>query len=195
MRAQFLHLSGPRRGLTETPAGPEVVIGSDQTADVHYPSHQGVAPRHAEVTFDDCGCDFLIRALDGQVFVNHREVREAIVHHGDLLEFGVGGPKARFRVWAWKGRPCKPVRTMIDDAIEVGQESGIVASGTSLVRDLLTQATLTLKVGFPIGVAVLVGLAFWVGWLGGGSSAESRLTASLDELRSELDAMMSPPPS
>ena len=86
MRPQFLHLTGPRRGRTDTPKGPEVVIGTGVDSGLRLGPWRGLADRHAVVTFDDCGCDFLIRALDGQVFVNHREVDEVILHQGDLIE-------------------------------------------------------------------------------------------------------------
>ncbi len=186
MRAQLLHLSGSRRGRTDTPAGPTIRIGSAVDADVRFPTHSGVAAEHAVIRFDDCGCDFLIEARGGQVFVEHRQVEEAILKSGDLIEFGVGGPKARFRVWQGNGRACKPVRRMVEDAVAVGRSSGVVASGQSLVRDLLTQATLTLKIGFPLLVVALVGLGFGFGWLGGGRSASKRLGPELEALRTEL---------
>jgi S1-C subfamily serine protease len=189
MRAQLLHLSGPRRGRTDSPPGPEVLVGSEATAQIRFPAGAGVAARHAVLKFDDCGCEFLIEAIDGAVFVNHREVREVILREGDLLEFGFGGPKARFRVWHGDGASCKPVRAMIGDAAAVGRESGLVASGSSLVRDLLTQATLGLKIGFPILVAGLVGLAFAAGWFGGGKTTAGRLGEELGALRAELEQL------
>ncbi|MDA0933461.1 MAG: trypsin-like peptidase domain-containing protein [Planctomycetota bacterium] len=189
MRPQFLHLTGPRRGRTDTPKGPEVVIGTGVDSGLRLGPWRGLADRHAVVTFDDCGCDFLIRALDGQVFVNHREVDEVILHQGDLVELGIGGPKLRFRVFHGRGASCKPVRTMLGDAAAVGRASGLVASGQSLVRDLLTQATLTLKIGFPVLVAGVVGLAFAAGWIGGGAMTSERMQQDLDALRAELEEL------
>lgn len=189
MRPQFLHLTGPRRGRTDTPKGPEVVIGTGVDSTLRLGPWRGLAERHAVVTFDDCGCDFLIRALEGQVFVNHREVDEVILHQGDLVELGIGGPKLRFRVFHGRGASCKPVRTMLGDAAAVGRASGLVASGQSLVRDLLTQATLTLKVGFPVLVAGLLGLAFAAGWIGGGAMTGGRMQQDLDALRAELEEL------
>ncbi|MEY2982648.1 MAG: hypothetical protein RL562_2875 [Planctomycetota bacterium] len=189
MRPQFLHLTGPRRGRTDTPKGPEVVIGTGIDSTLRLGPWRGLAERHAVVKFDDCGCDFLIRALDGQVFVNHREVDEVILHPGDLVELGIGGPKIRFRVFFGPGSSCKPVRTMLGDAAAVGKASGLVASGQSLVRDLLTQATLTLKVGFPALVLGVLGLAFAAGWIGGGAVTGGRMQQDLEALRAELEEL------
>ncbi|MBK8978339.1 MAG: trypsin-like peptidase domain-containing protein [Planctomycetes bacterium] len=189
MRAQLLHLSGPRRGRTDTPGGEQVLLGCDREATIRFPQRSRVAPRHALLSFDDCGCDFLLRALDGEVFVNHRQVQEVILQPGDLIELGAGGPKARFRVWYGDGRTCKPVRTMLGDAAAVRRESGLVASSSTLVRDLLTQATRTLKVGFALLVLGLVGLAFGAGWVGGGKVTGNRLNQELEALRTELEQL------
>jgi len=189
MRPQFLHLTGPRRGRTDTPKGPDVVIGTGVDSGLRLGPWRGLADRHAVVSFDDCGCDFLIRALDGQVFVNHREVDEVMLHQGDLVELGIGGPKLRFRVFHGAGASCKPVRTMLGDAAAVRRASGIVASGESLVRDLLTQATLTLKIGFPALLLGVLGLAFAAGWIGGGAMTGERMQQDLDVLRAELEEL------
>jgi S1-C subfamily serine protease len=126
------------------------------------------------------------------VFVNGNEVEEVILQDGDQLEFGVDGPVARFRIYVPQGAACKPVRRMLADAGEVAKVSGGIAATTTLTRDLLTQATLTLKVGFPVGVAALVLLVGWLGgWLGTRSSMEEVRTveqvtqAELERLRGE----------
>ena len=186
MRAQLLHLSGPRRGRTDTPAGAEIVIGTAPDAEVHFPPGAGVATRHATISFDDCGCDFVLRAVDGDVFVEHRQVRELILKNGDLVEFGAGGPKARFRVYPGDAAACKPVRQMLVDAAEVARESGVAASGQTLVRDLLTQATATLKIGFPLVVLGALGVAFAAGWIGRGRVAGSSFAERLDAMRQEI---------
>src|SRR5690606_2535471 len=99
------------------------------------------------------------------------------------VEFGAGGPKARFRAYPRGGAACKPVRQMLEDAAEVGRESGVAASGRTFVRDLLTQATLTLKIGFPLVVLGAVGLAFAAGWVGGGRVAGGMLADQREAMR------------
>lgn len=200
MRAQLLHLSGPRRGDTVTYAGENLLIGSDPDAQIAFPASAGVEPRHAEIVFERDGCAFLLRRLEGQVFVNHKEIEETILEPEDLLEFGVDGPRARFRIYAAIGSVCKPVRQMVGDARDVGRESGAYAFTRSITRDLLTHASLRLKIGFPLLVlAIVVPVAFLAGWFGGARPARSMTTQqrehnaaydrALAELRAEVEAM------
>ena len=79
MRVQLLHLSGPRRGRTETFAEANVLIGTDPDATLRFRRGIGAAGRHAEIAFDECGCAFHIKAIGGEVFVNGSEVRELIL--------------------------------------------------------------------------------------------------------------------
>jgi serine protease Do len=190
MRAQLLQLSGPRRGRTETFDDANVLIGTDPDAAFRFRDGVGVAGRHAEIAFDECGCEFHIKAIGGEVFVNGREVREVILAHGDLIEFGAGGPKARFRVHADKGPACKPVRSMLGDAREVGREGGVFAFTESFARDLLTHSTPLLKVGFPIALIVVFGISAWLGgWIGARTAAQTRLEAEIEVVRSEFEKL------
>ena len=94
MRAQLLHLSGPLRGRTVTHEEEHLLIGTDPDADVRFPEGVKVQPRHAEIAYVVEGCAFYLRPIEGQVFVNRQEVKEVILQHGDLLEFGADGPPA-----------------------------------------------------------------------------------------------------
>lgn len=177
MRAQLLHLSGPHRGRTETYAAPVVGIGSGPGATVRLPG-AGVAPVHAEIAWHEPSCSFLLRSRGGPTFVNGQQVEEVILQPDDLLEFGVDGPRARFRIHVPPGRVCKPVRRMLRDARDVRRESGHVAGARSLAADLFTRATPQLKVGFPLAVLlVALPLAWLAGWLGGSRSVQRRVTA------------------
>ncbi len=174
MRIQLLHLSGPYRGQTITYATEKVLFGTASDADVSYPEGINVKERHASLTFFEEGCAFHLRAIDGSVFVNQQEIREVILEQGDLLEIGHGGPKVRFRIQA-DGKPCKPLRLILHDAREVGGESGLVASTKSLCRDLCTQATWKLKIGFPLFViAVAFGAAYVGGFIGSARTAQEQ---------------------
>lgn len=191
MRVQLLHLSGPLRGRTITHEAAVVEVGRDPAC-AESVDDPKVAPRHARIEYVADECSFHLRRLGGPVFVNGNEVEEVILQDGDQLEFGVDGPVARFRIYVPQGAACKPVRRMLADAGEVAKVSGGIAATTTLTRDLLTQATLTLKVGFPVGVAGLVLLVGWLGgWLGTRSSMEEVRTveqvtqAELERLRGE----------
>ncbi len=168
MRAQLLHLHGPLRGHTLTYDAVHLLVGSDPDAQVGFPADtQGIQARHAEIAYREEDCLFYIQALQGQVFVNGKQIKEIVLQHGDMLEFGAGGPRARFRIHMRKGTVCKPVRQMLGDASEVGQADGAFAFSQSFIRDLFTHATLTLKVGFPLIILILVlGTSYAAGWLG-----------------------------
>jgi len=192
MRAQLLHLSGPLRGRTITYKQPVVRVGRAPGSEVAL-THALVADEHARIEWVQDECKFHLRRVDGQVFVNGNEVEEIILKDGDLLEFSPGGPMARFRVYVPVGAVCKPVRRMLYDAAEVARHSGTVTATRTLTKDLLTQATPTLKVGFPLLVGA-VALVLWL-WFGSAlEKAEERLTADrvtreeLEQMRAEYQA-------
>ena len=189
MRAQLLHLSGPLRGRTITYPEPRVRIGSGAHNEARMVS-QVVGDHHAEIEFVQSECLFHLRTLDGSVFVNGNEVEEVILNDGDLLEFGAGGPMARFRTYVPIGAVCKPVRRMLTDAAEVARHSGGGAATRMLTKDLFTQATMKLKVGFPVLVIAVVFLVGWLGgWLGSRPSQEDERRTANMVTKEEVDAM------
>ena len=186
MRAQLLHLSGPMRGRTITYAPALVRVGSGAPCEVCL-RHERVAASHAEIVWQQDECRFHLRRVDGQVFVNGDEIEEIILRDEDLVEFGPGGPMARFRTYVPAGAVCKPVRRMLADAAAVARHSGTVTATRTLTSDLLTKATLRLKIGFPILVAMVAGLLYL--WFGHQlSQAEQRMTA--DQVTREEVALM-----
>lgn len=191
MRAQLLHLSGSRRGSTVTYATPSVSIGTALGCNARLDS-PGVVPHHAQIDFVQDECQFHLRAVDGQVFVNGLEVEEVILQDGDQIEFGAGGPMTRFRIYVPIGAVCKPVRRMLADARDVSRISGKVTGTRSLTRDLLTQATLRLKVGVPLALAAIAliggGLAGWLTSRPGEREREQRTTAEFEELHKQQES-------
>lgn len=186
MRAQLLHLSGPLRGRTITYEQSVVRVGHAQRCEVPL-LHALVADEHAQIEWVQDQCKFHLRRVDGQVFVNGKEVEEIILKDEDLLEFGAGGPMARFRTYVPAGAVCKPVRSMLSDAAEVARYSGTVTATRTLTSDLLTKATLQLKVGFPLLVGA-VAVLLWL-WFGNElRRAEERMTADR-VTRAEVERM------
>ncbi|MGC6487558.1 MAG: trypsin-like peptidase domain-containing protein [Planctomycetota bacterium] len=194
MRAQLLHLSGPLRGRTITYEQSVVRVGHAQRCEVPL-LHALVADDHAQIEWAQEQCKFYLRRADGQVFVNGKEIEEIILKDGDLIEFGAGGPMARFRIYVPEGAVCKPVRSMLSDAAEVARYSGTVTATRTLTSDLLTKATLQLKVGFPLLLGA-VALLMWL-WFGHElRRAEQRMTADrvtraeVERLRAEHQAQI-----
>ncbi|MEC8253119.1 MAG: trypsin-like peptidase domain-containing protein [Planctomycetota bacterium] len=191
MRAQLLHLSGPLRGRTGTYPEQVVRVGSAPHVEVTL-AHALVAGDHARIEWQQEECKFHLRRDDGQVFVNGDEVEEIILKDGDLIEFGPGGPMARFRTDVPMGAVCKPVRRMLSDAAEVARYSGTMTATRALTSDLFTRATPRLKVGFPLLVAAVVGLYFLVGaqlMQGDGRLTADRVTRQeVEQLRAEYQA-------
>ena len=178
MRAQLLHLSGPHRGQTITYSQPRIVLGSAPDADVRFPPG-AVLGSHAVIEFVEPECTFHLAALDGQVFVNYREVREVILEVSDLIELGLGGPKMRFRVHYEPGVVCKPVHQILTDALDVGGVSGLFASGWTLQRDLFRHSSRLVKVAaFLLVVAVAFGSAYV-----GGAVGTKRTTTRQEAIR------------
>lgn len=175
VRPQLLHLSGPLRGKTVTYATNSLLIGSALTAKVCL-KDPAVAGQHAVIEYNAPDCSFHLRGLSGAIFVNHIEVLEVILTDGDLIEFGIDGPRARFRAFAPNGSVCKPVRRMLLDAREVGRHSGSISAVRGFTRDILTLATPQLKVGVPVLIAVLALPLGWIaGWFGSQPSEAARL--------------------
>lgn len=167
MRAQLLHLTGRLRGETVTHGKHELLFGSAPDADIRYTEGLTIKPRHASLEFVPDRCSFHFRALEGEIFVNDKEVSEVILESGDLIQIGRGGPRMRFRVHAGKGRPCKPVTQMLRDARDVGHASGLLASSTSLGHDLARHSTWRFRVLFILlVVALLFGVLSLGGWIG-----------------------------
>ncbi|MCB9878141.1 MAG: trypsin-like peptidase domain-containing protein [Planctomycetes bacterium] len=189
MRAQLLHLSGPLRGRTVTYPERMLRVGAAPGSEVRMIA-DGVVDRHAQIDWVQAECQFHLRRLDGPVFVNGTEVEEVILADDDLIEFGAGGPMARFRIYVPIGAVCKPVRRMLADARDVAVHSDGVAATQTLTRDLLTQATMTLKVGFPLFVIAVAAVSLWIGGWFGRQSAPKPVAPTVDMVtKAELDAL------
>ena len=167
MRAQLLHLSGPLRGKTVIHSERKVVLGSDPSSLVCYHGSETVKPRHAELTYFEDACAFHLKALEGEVFVNHAQIREVVLEPEDLVEIGRDGPKFRFFIHLTPGKVCKPVRRMLTDARDVATSSGFRAATQTIRRDLIHHATPRLKLGVVATILVAVFVVAYVGgWLG-----------------------------
>lgn len=184
VRAQLLHLTGRLRGETVTYRQHELLFGSAPEADIRYTEGLTIKPRHASLQFVPDRASFHFRALEGEIFVNGKEVSEVILESGDLIQIGRGGPRMRFRMHAGKGRPLKAVTQMLRDAAEVRHASGFLASSTALRHDLTRHSTWRFRIllGLLV-VALLFGAASIGGWIG------TQRAVSAHEKRAELQAI------
>jgi S1-C subfamily serine protease len=193
VHTQLLHLSGPLRGRTITYRQDNLLVGTDPDAAIRFPvGTPGVQPRHAEFAFLEEECAIHLHTIEGPVYVNGAEIKEIILSHQDLLEFGTGGPRARFRVHQKKGTTCKPMRAMLSDAQEVGKQSGPWAFSQSFVRDVFIHSTPRLRIGLLLAlVAIVMGFAYLGGYLGHrrGRIQETKIyQEELAKFRKQMDA-------
>ncbi|MDN3514456.1 MAG: trypsin-like peptidase domain-containing protein [Candidatus Brocadia sp.] len=154
MKAIFVHLSGSHRGNTEVFALEKILIGTDAEAHLHFdPEIDRNASRyHARIQLQ--ACEYVLRDEGSEqgTFVNNRQVSETILKDGDLIEFGAGGPKLRFRIKTDGADVCKPWTEIVEDSLGIASTShrGRVTTATAFFKQLLweafTQTSRTFKI-------------------------------------------------
>lgn len=117
MGATFIHLSGSRRGRVDSLAEEIIKIGSDKECQLCFDPQNDplVSSLHAEIRFENC--EYILSDKGQGTFVNNRMVPEIILQDGDIIEFGAGGPKVRFRIRP-EDRACKPFRDICADCLD-----------------------------------------------------------------------------
>jgi hypothetical protein len=116
LRVVLTHVSGPFRGETHSIDKKRFLVGGGEASDVRLNADPASVPR-AEIFLDEF--DYHLRDLGSgdRTFVNSRQVGEIMLVNGDLLEFGPGGPKLRFRLEAADGEVRKPVPIVFRDCV------------------------------------------------------------------------------
>ena len=145
MKAIFVHLSGSKRGKTESFTDSKIGIGTDSSSNLRFNllTDKNTSPLHAEINLREC--DYILKDLDSSkgTFVNNRLTEEVVIHDGDLIEFGDNGPRVRFRIKAEEGDVCKPFREMLADSMDLAREphkGRKLITATSFLKNLLTEA-------------------------------------------------------
>ncbi len=145
MKAIFVHLSGSKRGKTESFTDSKIGIGTDSSSNLRFNllTDKNTSPLHAEINLKEC--DYILKDLDSSkgTFVNNRVIKEVVIHDGDLIEFGDNGPRIRFRIKAEEGDVCKPFREMLADSMDLAREphkGRRLITATSFLKNLLTEA-------------------------------------------------------
>ncbi|HHT9119497.1 MAG TPA: trypsin-like peptidase domain-containing protein [Candidatus Hypogeohydataceae bacterium YC41] len=163
MKAVLVHIKGSRRGKTEVLNKNKIRIGTDTSCDLRYDSivDTTIAPSHAEIEWREC--EYILRDLGKGTFVNNEQVEEVALKDGDLIEFGLGGPKLRFRIKYEEGELCKPFRQMLEDSIAVAREQPggkLDTAGTffkQLVWEAITQSSFRFRMSAVLVLFLLMG--------------------------------------
>ena len=164
MKAVFVHLTGSHRGNTEVFASEKISIGTDSSNDLRFdPDIDGnTSSHHAEIQLNEC--DYILRdkgSVKGTQ-VNNRLINEIVLKDGDLIEFGAGGPRVRFRIKTDEADVCKPLSEMLEDSLGIARSSrrGRLNTATAFFKQLLweafTQSSHSLKIGI-ITILFIIG--------------------------------------
>lgn len=102
MNARLVLLSGSKEGSSWTLSGASCRIGRNPDNDVVFDPYaeRAVSRNHARI--DVVGPDFVLSDVGSTTgtFVNGLQVQRHVLCDGDLIEFGQGGPRARFEAGA-----------------------------------------------------------------------------------------------
>jgi hypothetical protein len=90
----FEHVSGIRRGEIDVVTTLPATIGSETGAQVRVP---GSAPRHAQILGEGNRVVLLDSGSGQDTLLAGEAVHQVVLHDGDILQLGPGGPRLRFR--------------------------------------------------------------------------------------------------
>lgn len=186
LKAIFVHLTGSHRGNTEVFAAEKILIGTDAESHLRFDPEidRNTSGHHASIQLQVC--DYVLKDLGSAqgTFVNNRSVSEITLKDGDLIEFGAGGPKLRFRIKTDGADVCKPWTEIVEDSLGIASTSqrGRIPTATAFFKQLLweafTQTSHTFKISaFLTVLAIFSGLVlyFYVQY--------SRLSKTVEKVR------------
>jgi S1-C subfamily serine protease len=165
MKAIFVHLSGSKRGKTESFTDSKISVGTDPSCNLNFDQFvdKSTSSFHAEINLQEC--DYVLKDLDSAkgTFVNNRQIEEVVIHDGDLIEYGNNGPRARFRIKAEEGDVCKPFREILADSMDIAREphkGRKLITATAFFKTLLTEAFTQSSAKFKLVTAFIFLLSF-----------------------------------
>lgn len=165
MKAVFVHLSGSHRGNTELFDSKKISIGTDAFNDLRFdPAIDGnTSQYHAEILLSEYDYVLKDKGSAKGTLVNNRVVSEIVLKDGDLIEFGAGGPKVRFRIKADEANIYKPLTEILEDSLGIARtsEKGRLITATSFLKHLVweafTQSSHTFKIYLFTILFIIVG--------------------------------------
>ena len=165
MKAIFVHLSGSKRGKTESFKDSKISIGTGPSCNLSFNQSidKNTSSLHAEINLQEC--DYVLKDLESTkgTFVNNIQIKEVVIHDGDLIEYGENGPRVRFRVKAEEGDVCKPFREILADSMDLAREPDKgrkLVTATSFFKSLLTETFTQSSAKFKIGTVFVFLLGF-----------------------------------
>lgn len=122
MVMQFVHMSGPMKGRMQEFSEEVVSIGRHPSCSLHYPPDLTCVSRnHADVARAGNQFKVIDRSTNG-TFVNGKQVAEAFLHNGDILEFSKDGPKVSF-LFEMREAPAEPEKPLTSLSPAKAQEN------------------------------------------------------------------------
>ena len=165
MKAIFVHLSGSKRGKTEFFKDSKISVGTDPSCNLSFNQNidKNTSSFHAEINLHEC--DYILKDLESAkgTFVNNRQIKEVVIHDGDLIEYGEDGPRIRFRVKAEELDVCKPFREILADSMDLAREPDKgrkLVTATSFFKSLLTETFTQSSAKFKLGIVFIFLLGF-----------------------------------
>ncbi len=208
MKVTFQHITGSKKGRSESFAGSKVKIGRDPGNDLTFDAFQDrdASGHHAEVLFENG--QFVVQDVGSTngTYVNGERISRKTLEEGDVISFGRAGPKVRFGVNPTSGSLGAPpaghevgpktMRLILQGAIAKARDEKHLVGGTAaFIREVVRQsvsestARVRLLVAGSIAVFVLLfGFAGWLGWRLWGKSADiEQREQALKERYAEVD--------
>ena len=99
MSAKLVFLSGDLEGAVVSLLDQGCTIGRNPEEDLVLPD-EVVSRRQATLRYRDGQYVIRDEASTNGTFVNDRRITEQVLHDGDVIEYGLGGPSARFEAEA-----------------------------------------------------------------------------------------------
>ena len=165
MKAIFVHLSGSKRGKTEFFTDSKISVGTDPSCNLRFDQSidKSTSPFHAEINLQEC--DYVLKDLESAkgTFVNNRQIKEVVIHDGDLIEYGDNGPRARFRIKTEEVDVCKPFREILADSMDIAREpqkGRKLITATAFFKSLLTEAFTQSSAKFKLVTVFILLLSF-----------------------------------
>ena len=163
MPASLEFLSGSRKGEKLALGEEPVTLGRNPGSSIVFrPDEDLVSAEHATFLYGEGKHRIRDMGSTHGTFVNYRRITEQILKHGDVIEFGLAGPSARFRIE--EAAPV-PVARRPSTASEIVRDVRARGGGTTEALKALYQHSKrrtrrAVALVAAVGVVALLGLYF-----------------------------------